>query len=312
MSVSQLLEKALNRYNSNVFVHNPIPEFEPRETLHLLHESYTTNDLPFFTIVMPIHNQEAIIRKNLDALLTHTVGKPYEIILILDSCSDSTEDVVMTWIRETTFPELCVARCIFKSTLPLFECSADNLGFYCARGEYVLEIQADIHIVQTGYNMRLLRPFDYFENLLGVSGRCCYALANPECAGRASENIEYPLPPEFPRNVFYVSDTCIRGPLLLHRPKLVEMGFLDEANFFLDYSDHDLFIRARIEKGLCCGYTPVEYESPLEHGSTRKPRDPLNQEHYERRRSRLGGGKLGMYFERGIPYMPMQIFELDF
>lgn len=54
---SQLLEKALNRYTANVFVHSPVPDFDPHETLSLLHESYTRDDQPFFTIVMPIHNQ---------------------------------------------------------------------------------------------------------------------------------------------------------------------------------------------------------------------------------------------------------------
>lgn len=220
----------------------------------------------------------------------------------------------MKWVQESTLPELCVALCIFKSTLPLFECSADNLGFYCGRGEYMLEIQADVHIVQTGYNMRLLRPFDYFENLLGVSGRCCHSLARSESVGRASENIEYPLPPEVPRNLFYVSETCNRGPLILHRPKLAELGFLDEANYFLDYSDHDLFARSFVEKGWFCGYTPVDYESPLANGSTRKPRDPINQEYYEKRISRpKGKGKLWEYNDLGIlPYRPMQVFELDF
>ena len=71
------------------------------------------------------------------------------------------------------------------------------------------------------------------------------------------------------RDSFYVYETCNRGPLLIDRQKLMELGYLDEESYFLDNSDHDLMARAYLEKGYICGYMPIDFESPLRHGSTR-------------------------------------------
>jgi len=56
---------------------------------------------------------------------------------------------------------------------------------------------------------------------------------------------------------------------LLHRGKLEELGFLNETDFFLDNSDHDLMARAFLEKQYMCGYVPIEFNSPIQDGSTR-------------------------------------------
>jgi hypothetical protein len=204
---------------------------------------------------------------------------------------------------------------VFRSTLPLFETAADNLGFFCARGEYVLEIQADMRMTEHGYNMRLLKPFENREwgsRMLGISGRCGHGLTHGEAVGRAGTLIEAPLPPGTRRDVFYVTETCNRGPLLLHRGKLVEMGFLDERHFFLDNSDHDLFARAFMERGYMCGYVPIDFESPLREGSTRKPRDPLNQQYYDQRVARRGEGALPQYLRQGrFPHRNARAYEME-
>ena len=59
------------------------------------------------------------------------------------------------------------------------------------------------------------------------------------------------------------------------------MKYLDEVNYFLDNSDHDLFARAFVEKSWTCGYVPIDFCSPLENGSTRKQRDTVNQKYYD-------------------------------
>jgi hypothetical protein len=51
--------------------------------------------------------------------------------------------------------------------------------------------------------------------------------------------------------------------------KLEELNFLNETDFYLDNSDHDLMARAFLEKQYMCGYVPIEFNSPLKDGSTR-------------------------------------------
>ena len=91
------------------------------------------------------------------------------------------------------------------------------------------------------------------------------------------------------RNTFYTYETCNRGPLLLDRQKVKELGYLDAEHFFQDNSEHDLMARAYLTKGYICGYVPLDFSSPLAQGSTRKKRDAKN----ETKLAELGGGTLG-------------------
>jgi len=47
-------------------------------------------------------------------------------------------------------------------------------------------------------------------------------------------------------------------------------------------SDHDLFARAYVEHNWICGYVPIDFLALLENGTTRKKRDKLNQEYYDK------------------------------
>ena len=68
---------------------------------------------------------------------------------------------------------------------------------------------------------------------------------------------------------------------------------MDEKNFFLNDSDTDLFARAYYQKNYICGYVPIDVISKLVDGSTRKPRDKINQESLNERLKRSNGGFYG-------------------
>ena len=259
---------------------------------------------PEFSVVMPIYNQSNIIVRNLESVVRHTKGV-YEMILIVDACSDDTEIKVMTWAAsQSPLPKDCVQIVIIKSETPLFECSADNIGFTIARGQYLLEIQADMTMTEDGYNFLLRRPFEVLHTVIGVSGRCCHGLGNGTGTGRHGVNVEKPYDSSLSNKIFYVNETCNRGPLLLDREKVLALGYLDEQNFYLDNSDHDLFARAWAQKGWVCGYVPIHFDSPLMDGSTRKPRDPLNERFYQIRKSRSNGGFLKVFSKDYIERKP--------
>lgn len=69
---------------------------------------------PLISIVMPIHNQCDIISTNLDLILENTTESLYEIIMILDSCSDVSESIVIQWISKVS-SELITRILIFRS-----------------------------------------------------------------------------------------------------------------------------------------------------------------------------------------------------
>ena len=233
--------------------------------------SFNKSEKPIYSIVTPIYNQETIIVKNIKSIIEKTEGF-FELILILDFCFDKTEENLLNYLDSLhNLRENLIQIRVFKnSEKPLFETKCDNIGFRASIGTYCLEIQADMEMVEQGYNLELEKPFKMFENIIAVSGRCAHNLFDGPEIGKMGDYIEQTLETlEIQRSVFYSLETCNRGPLLLHRAKLEELGFLNEIDFFLDNSEHDLMARAFLQKQYRCGYVPIEFKSPMEDGSMR-------------------------------------------
>ena len=271
-----------------------------------------------YSVVMPVYNQESILVPNLQSVLECTQGS-FELIVILDYCFDNSERNLIAFLETLKPPVGLVQITVFKNAdLPLFETKCDNIGFRFATGTYCLEIQADMKMVEPGYNLHLVKPFLQHDNVIAVSGRCAHNLFTGEGIGKLGAAVERPLAElGISKDCFYVFETCNRGPLLLDRSKLADLGFLDEENYFLDDSDHDLMARAYLTKGYICGYVPIEFESPLQHGSTRN-RNPyqfckefqVNQNEKMRLRRRFTQG-LEKYRTEWISRQPLVLALAD-
>jgi glycosyltransferase involved in cell wall biosynthesis len=296
-----------NRYSHAYFINNPIGS----SSINIVSQiDYGLQ--PLISIIIPVHNQESIISRNIQAILENTTDMYYELIIIIDSCSDGTKENVMNFV-ETELQ--CNKAHIFltgiivlNSELPLFETCADNLGFFCSSAQYSLEIQADMQMTEYGYNVRLMRPFQLNNNVIGISGRCCHTFSENQGIGKLGRDIEQPLSnlPHIDKAYWYISETCNRGPLLIDNDKLRMLGYLDEVNYFLDDSDHDLFARAFVQKKWICGYVPIDFSAPLVDGSTRKPKNKINSSYYELyNRTKTGDGFLKEYLSLGYPSKPL-------
>ena len=72
------------------------------------------------------------------------------------------------------------------------------------------------------------------------------------------------------RDVFYISQIVNRGPLLMELEKVIELDYLDESfPGLLAADDLDLCVKAFLKYGWKCGTYWIQYNSPLEWGSTR-------------------------------------------
>ena len=74
-----------------------------------------------------------------------------------------------------------------------------------------------------------------------------------------------------------IGGTVMRGPLLINRSLYQLMGGFDSARYFLGNDDHDLAIRAWREKGLACGYTPIDVVSSIRDGTSRRKTGVVNR-----------------------------------
>ena len=269
LTVHEIRERISHRsFYSGILHNNPKPiqgQAEPQVILF----NQQANTAPIFSVVVPVFNQEEIIEKNIRSIIATMEGE-YELIIILDGCVDETETILLRLLAETGPPNL-VRSTLIRQETPVFETTCDNIGFIASSGSYILEIQADMEMTEYGFNANLARGIDDYDDIIAVSGRCTHAFGSPIGVGKLGELIEKPLDPGIDRNTMHMHGTCNRGPLLFHKQKLAALGFLDEQNYFLLDSDHDLFARALEIKGWKCGYIPMEFKSPLKDGSARKP-----------------------------------------
>ena len=251
-----------------------------------------------YSLVMPIHNQADILLGILTKIKENTVGD-YEIIFILDGCTDTSEIIVRN------FSFTCPVT-VIVNPIGLFETSCDNQGFKAASGEFIIEIQADMEMTTPGYNELLCRPLEIFPDLIAVSGRCCHTLRGPESGvGKLGRLVEQPHR-AYPPNTIYLSHTVNRGPLALRRSMVEELDWLDEEHYVLGNDEHDLFARAWAQKNWRTAFFPVEFRAHLEWGSTRKPRPAHVQAYLD---GRLGKEKDG-FLHRAASFPPPETRSL--
>jgi glycosyltransferase involved in cell wall biosynthesis len=258
-------------YNRNISGVSKLSTVEYENTEIIYSKKFCENAEIIYSIVIPVYNQENIIVENIQSIMDNTIGS-FEIIIILDFCFDGTEKNVLNFLQTYTNSNSdFIAIRVFKNRFkPLFETKCDNIGFKNSVGKYCLEIQSDMKMTEYGYNKHLTKPFDLHDNVIAVSGRCAHNLYSSEGVGKLGMDIEKNINElQICKNKFYVYETCNRGPLLLDRKKIKELNYLDEMNYFLDDSDHDLMARAFLEKGYICGYVPIDFYAPLYLGSTR-------------------------------------------
>ena len=249
-----------------------------------------------YSIVTPVYNQENIIVEHIKSYIFNTLDN-FEIIIILDSCSDNTKDNLLDFISNfKNMNKNFIQIRILETLEPLFETKCDNIGFKISKGKFLLEIQADMKMTEKGYNIHLAKPFKLLDNVIAVSGRCAHNLYRGGGVGKLGKSIMTEISKlNVNKNTFYTYETCNRGPLLLDRKKVEELGYLDEQNYYLDNSDHDLMARAYIFKKYICGYVPIDFEADLKNGSTRKIKDERNIKKLKELKSKIDSGHINKY-----------------
>lgn len=258
---------------------------------------------PLFSVVMPIHNQASRIQLVLDSVVDMTLGT-YELILIVDGCTDDTLERVQSWIAGLDRPARLTRLEVLVNPPPgKFETSCDNQGFRLATGTYLIELQADMKLLTLGYNILLASPLEQYPDLIGVSGRCCHRMNQSPGVnvGKLGTKVERPHEVLHSFDGFgtvVLSHTVNRGPLALRASMVRELNYLDEAHYVLGDDEHDLFARAWVFKQWRCGFVPVEVYSPLDWGSTRTPRSPEAQAYLDLRKAAEPGGFLRQYAQR--------------
>jgi len=228
------------------------------------------------SINLTIFNKGFLIERLLNAIKDNTI-LDYELIIVLDGCTDDSEEKVLKFFKENK-----INHKIFYSD-NVFETKANNIAATNSEGDIIIIIQDDMIINEEGWDKRLIKPIKIFSDVISVSANCTHDFVYN--INNKSENLNY-TPNDYwcdilidtnhvrkgttPRDVFTIRTTSNRGPLAINHSDLEKLNYLDEAFSPLLNDDHDLHYRAYEKLGKVTGLYWIDFISELQWGATRQ------------------------------------------
>ena len=231
------------------------------------------------SLILTIHNKDFLVPTSLEKIRKHTRGS-YELIVVLDGCSDNSENFVLEFRRNN--PALSIK---VEYAGDVFETRANNIGLKRAEGDFVIIIQDDMIVNEDDWNGRLIRPFAAFDDVFAVSANCAHNwVFNPDsrhlhlkenlrdCWSDIIDHVDHAGKHwGLARDVFAVRQCANRGPLAIDHADLVAMDYFDEVFAPLCMDDHDLCFRAKKKLGKVVGCHWIDFISDFSWGGTHGP-----------------------------------------
>lgn len=149
---------------------------------------------PKVSIVIPVFNQEQIISKIFDSLCEN-LSLPTEVIVVVDKSKDKSKHRTLEYFKTMldtnnhAVPYLLISAIVISSSRTLYETKSDNIGFQVASGEYVIELQSDMLVMDYGFDSKLVACLEQNLDLFAVSGRAIttlHTIRNSEFKRRAN------------------------------------------------------------------------------------------------------------------------------
>jgi len=229
------------------------------------------------SINLTVHNKDFLLRDSLERIKKFTKSS-YEIVTVLDGCSDKSEEILDDWIKNN--PTIKVKKICADN---IFETKSNNLAAKQSEGEFVAVIQDDMLINEDAWDLRMLTPFKKFSDVFSVTSHTSHNWIFNSAShhlhmdkipnGMWSDILTHVDHAHFkntPRNVFEIRDSSNRGPLIINHSDLEKLGYFDEEFYPLDMDDHDLHYRMKKQIGKVTGLYWIDFISETNWGGTRE------------------------------------------
>jgi hypothetical protein len=136
-----------------------------------IYEAYDDHEIAEVSIIIPVFNQEEKIEKTIVGA-SELCGLTHEIIILNDCSSDQTGEVCRRVLSNLFQQSSLLKRVkLMESRVQLFETLCDHILIKNSRSEYIIEIQADIEMLQNNFGTILRNRFKENASLAMVSGR---------------------------------------------------------------------------------------------------------------------------------------------
>ena len=296
MSSRATIDRFLGAYSDgryfNALVNRPSPH-RLRQPPELVYHAALHPLEPQFTIVTPAFNCAPAIADYIEATAA-AASLPFDWILVDDGSADGTAERAAALLQASPSP-LVARATIVRNPTPIFETACDNIGFWLAETDVIIEVQSDIYVREVAFDALVLRTLAPTPRPAAVSGRCGHSFFSlrgafvravlggrrDECIGLCGKLIETPSAIEPLQRHVYRCETVPRGPWAVCKSDLERVGYLDERYFFLGNDDHDYHRRLCDATGRRPVYLPMAIESPLRLGANRRPRTGVNRTVFE-------------------------------
>jgi len=227
------------------------------------------------SIILTVHNKDWLLEQVLAGIINNTSGI-YELILVLDGCSDNSQQVAERYLNSVNKEH----KMLF--TPDVFETKANNAGLRTATGDYCIIVQDDCVITDPEWNLRMQKPFAAFSDVHAVSGNCAHNYQiNPNSRDVSLDydpedhwqdiiiDCDHAMNHNTARDKFYIRNTANRGPLMFDHQILEKLNYLDESFAPQDMDDHEFNHRAYQQLGKVCGFYGISFRSDNNWGGTR-------------------------------------------
>jgi hypothetical protein len=310
--------------------------FSPNTPLSVARHGYATSSRPEVSFVVPVFNQGKIIGEHLESIRANARLR-HEVVVVVDGCTDDTAVQVRDWALRSAGVGNTVGVTAVVVETGIFETLSDSVGASLSTGEYLIEVQADMLIQDSGFDEGMTSALRAHPELIVVGGRGAHSFSaagligrrsavNQRLArrvvtssskfsrsyvptrgelhlsdsiGRGGELIDVPHG-LYPGRLF-VHETTMRGPWAIRRSDFTELGGFDTTRFFLGNDDHDFALRAVRDGQRRTAFLPIRFSSPLDLGSTRVPRPADAAKRFAEIRRHYDDQYSGSALAQGLP-----------
>jgi len=152
------------------------------ETVFL--REFKSEDVPNHTKILTCFNHSAIVVDVLSNIVSNS-SEAFDLHIIDDSSEDGTLPLVVEF-GEKIYSSFLRRLTISRANGSKFETQCDDFGIRSSRTKYVILIQSDVLITQSGYDKVLLAPLQLWGDLIAISGRGTEPIAPIQEAYRQS------------------------------------------------------------------------------------------------------------------------------
>ena len=222
--------------------------------------------------ILTIHNKDFLIEKVCNSLLSNLSNNTNQLIIVFDGCTDNSIPIVKTLLKNVNNMKID-----YVYTDNVFETKANNAGLKIVDNNYVLLIQDDMVVTEKDFDIRMMKPFETFDDVFAVTSFVAHNNIYNENTGEINY-IDIANKKGSLRDIFYAREYGNRGPLMYDYQDVVKLNYLAEYFSPQNYDDMDISMRAFKELNKVSGLYWIDYISEPGWGSTRQKNQSLHSQ----------------------------------